>query len=226
MGAAGQRCMALSVAVFVGKSQEWIDDVVERARTTLTVGRGTDAGVDVGPMITPAAKERAFDIIATAEEEGATIRLDGRSVVPPAGCEGGNWLGPTVITGVTTSMTCYREEIFGPVLCTMSADTLEDAVNIINANPYGNGTAIFTASGAVARKFQHEVDAGNVGINVPIPVPLPMFSFTGSRGSIRGDINFYGKQAVQFYTQWKTVTSNWNPTLTGGSAVNMPILGK
>eukprot|EP01061_Rhynchopus_euleeides_P011747 TRINITY_DN2130_c0_g1_i1.p1 TRINITY_DN2130_c0_g1~~TRINITY_DN2130_c0_g1_i1.p1 ORF type:complete len:510 (+),score=232.59 TRINITY_DN2130_c0_g1_i1:67-1596(+) len=226
MGAAGQRCMALSVAVFVGKSQEWIDDVVQRAKA-LKVGRGTEAGIDVGPMISPAARQRAADIIQTATEQGATIALDGRNVTPPTGCEGGNWLGPTVITGVTTDMTCYTEEIFGPALVCMSADSLDEAIKIIGNNPYGNGTAIFTSSGAAARKFQHEVDAGQVGINVPIPVPLPMFSFTGSRASIRGDINFYGKAGVHFYTQWKTITSNWNPSLVGSdSSTVMPVLGK
>ena len=119
MGAAGQRCMALSVAVFVGKSQEWIDDVIEKAKTALKVGRGTEDGVDVGPMITPTAKQRAFDLIQSALDEGAQVPVDGRNVTPPPGCEKGNWLGPTVITGVESHMTCYTEEIFGPVLCVM-----------------------------------------------------------------------------------------------------------
>ncbi|KAJ9465495.1 putative methylmalonate-semialdehyde dehydrogenase [Diplonema papillatum] len=226
MGAAGQRCMALSVAVFVGKSQEWIDDVVRRA-SALKMGKGNDEGVDLGPMISPKAKQRAVDIIQSAADQGATIALDGREFVAPAGCENGNWLGPTVITNATSDMRCYTEEIFGPSLVCMNVDTLDDAIKTINANPYGNGTAIFTSNGAAARKFQHEVDVGQIGINVPIPVPLPMFSFTGSRGSIRGDINFYGKQAISFYTSWKTITSNWNPAFAAGSAsVNMPILGK
>eukprot|EP01059_Diplonema_ambulator_P009263 TRINITY_DN190_c0_g1_i3.p1 TRINITY_DN190_c0_g1~~TRINITY_DN190_c0_g1_i3.p1 ORF type:complete len:523 (+),score=208.71 TRINITY_DN190_c0_g1_i3:189-1571(+) len=226
MGAAGQRCMALSVAIFVGKSQEWINDVVEKAKT-LMVGPGKQAGVDVGPMISPYAKKRALDLIQSAADQGATIALDGREYAAPAGYEKGNWLGPTVITNVTTDMRCYTEEIFGPVLCVMSAETLDDALKIINSNPYGNGTAIFTSSGAAARKFQHDVDVGQIGINVPVPVPLPMFSFTGSRASIRGDINFYGKQAIQFYTYWKTITSNWNPAFANtGASVNMPILGQ
>eukprot|EP01064_Diplonema_japonicum_P030116 TRINITY_DN502_c1_g1_i1.p1 TRINITY_DN502_c1_g1~~TRINITY_DN502_c1_g1_i1.p1 ORF type:complete len:526 (+),score=212.78 TRINITY_DN502_c1_g1_i1:64-1578(+) len=227
MGAAGQRCMALSVAIFVGKSQEWIQDVVERTKSSLTMGPGKQKGVDVGPLISPGARDRAFELIQSAADQGATIALDGRECTPPAGCEKGNWLGPTVITNVTPDMRCYTEEIFAPVLCIMSAETLDDALNIINNNPYGNGTAIFTSSGAAARKFQHEVDAGQIGINVPIPVPLPMFSFTGSRASIRGDINFYGKQAIQFYTSWKTITSNWNPAFVNtGATVNMPILGQ
>ncbi|VDL68143.1 unnamed protein product [Nippostrongylus brasiliensis] len=111
-------------------------------------------------------------------------------------------------------MTCYKEEIFGPVLVVMEAENLNEATEIINKNPYGNGTAIFTSNGATARKFTNEVDCGQIGVNVPIPVPLPMFSFTGSRGSFRGDMNFYGKAGINFYTQWKTVTQYWNEALT------------
>eukprot|EP00755_Sulcionema_specki_P004587 Sspe_Gene.4591::Locus_1505_Transcript_1_1_Confidence_1.000_Length_1758::g.4591::m.4591/K00140/mmsA, iolA, ALDH6A1; malonate-semialdehyde dehydrogenase (acetylating) / methylmalonate-semialdehyde dehydrogenase len=200
--------------------------VVAKA-SELKVGPGMAKGSDLGPMITPMAKQRAIDIIGSAEEQGATVALDGRKVKVPEGYEKGNWVGPTVIKDVSTDMRCYTEEIFGPVLCCISVDTLDDALKIINNNPWGNGTAIFTSNGACARKFQHQVDVGQVGINVPVPVPLPMFSFTGSRGSIRGDINFYGKQAVQFFTQVKTITSNWNPQFATSSAtVNMPILGK
>ena len=121
----------------------------------------------------------------------------------------GNWVGPTVVSGVTREMELYREEVFGPVLQVLCVPSLDEAIALINANAYGNGTAIFTQSGAAARKFTMEVDVGQVGVNLPIPVPLPMFSFTGSRGSILGDHNFYGKGAVSFYTQWKTVTSQW-----------------
>ena len=134
--------------------------------------------------------------------------LDGRGVKVP-GHEHGNWVGPTVITNVTTDMECYKQEIFGPVLVCLNVDTLADAIKIINANPYGNGTAIFTKSGGAARQFQHSVDVGQVGINVPIPVPLPFFSFTGSRGSMWGDLHFYGKAGVNFYTHPKTITSMW-----------------
>lgn len=208
IGACGQRCMALSVAVFVGKSREWIPEVVEKI-SKLTPGPG-NKNSDLGPMITQAARQRAIDLVSSAEKEGAKIELDGRKCTVE-GHPNGFWFGPTVITGVKPNMTCYKEEIFAPVLVVMEAETLEEAINLINKNPYGNGTAIFTSSGAAARHFQHTVDAGQVGINVPIPVPLPYFSFTGSRASIRGDINFYGKQGVQFYTQVKTITSNWNP---------------
>eukprot|EP00761_Pharyngomonas_kirbyi_P011568 gb/GECH01011593.1/.p1 GENE.gb/GECH01011593.1/~~gb/GECH01011593.1/.p1 ORF type:complete len:529 (+),score=130.93 gb/GECH01011593.1/:1-1587(+) len=206
-GACGQRCMALSVAVFVGESKKWIPEVVEAAKS-LKVANGFEEGADVGPMISPEAKERAEKIIQTAHDEGAQVPLDGRGV-KVSGYENGNFIGPTVITGVKPNMTCYTEEIFAPVLCVVELDTVEEAIEFVNKNPYGNGTSIFTQSGAAARKFQHEIDVGQVGINVPIPVPLPFFSFTGSRASIRGDLHFYGKMGMQFYTQTKTITSLW-----------------
>ena len=134
--------------------------------------------------------------------------LDGRNFKVEK-YKNGNFLGPTIIGDVKTNMTCYKEEIFGPSLVVLTAKTLDDAIQLINNNPYGNGTAIFTTNGATARKFTNEIDVGQIGINVPIPVPLPMFSFTGSRGSFLGDTNFYGQQGVNFYTQVKTVTSQW-----------------
>lgn len=225
IGACGQRCMALSTAVFVGQAKEWIPELVERA-AKLKPGPGNKAS-DFGPMITKDARDRALRIMNESEKMGAKMALDGRTTTSVAGFEKGNWIGASVITGVTTDMPCYKEEIFGPALVVLTVDSLEDAIQMINNNPYGNGTAIFTSSGVAARKFQHDVDAGQVGINVPIPVPLPYFSFTGSRASIRGDIHFYGKQGVQFYTQTKTITSNWNPQFKNtGATVNMPILGK
>jgi len=206
-GAAGQRCMALSTAIFVGEAQKWIPDLVERTQK-LVVNSGDQPGADVGPLITPAAKERCEKLIQSGIDQGANCVLDGRGYVVP-GYENGNFVGPTILTNVTPDMECYKEEIFGPVLIILNADTLDDAVEIINNNPYGNGTCLFTNSGSAARKFTHDVDVGQIGINVPIPVPLPMFSFTGSRGSFRGDLNFYGKAGVQFYSQLKTVTSLW-----------------
>lgn len=206
-GATGQRCMALPVAVFVGPSQAWIPELVEKANT-LTVGQGMNTKADLGPMISKAALIRAEEIIADAEKEGATIVLDGRGV-KVEGYPDGYWLGPTIIDNVKPGMRAYDEEIFGPVISCVRVDTLEEGIELINNNPYGNGTAIFTQSGAVARKFQYEVDVGQVGINLPIPVPLPMFSFTGSRGSHRGGTHFYGKEGVKFFTQIKTITSNW-----------------
>lgn len=226
-GAAGQRCMALSVAVFVGESRKWIPELVEKARK-LKVGPGTAADTDVGPMISPEAKKRAVEIITQSIAQGAQCLLDGRKVTPPPGCEKGNWIGPTILSGCTTEMACYKDEIFGPCMTILTADTLEDAIKILNSNPYGNGCAIFTKDGAAARKFVHEVDVGQVGVNVPIPVPLPMFSFTGSRASIRGDpSNFYGKTGVQFFTQTKTVTSNWRYNEESVKlTTSMPMLGQ
>ncbi|KAI9479652.1 Aldehyde/histidinol dehydrogenase [Coemansia mojavensis] len=206
-GAAGQRCMALSVAVFVGKAQDWVPELVTRAQQ-LRVDGGFEADADLGPMITPEALQRAKLLIQSASDEGARLLLDGRDIKVPK-YPHGNFLGPTIIDQATTQMQCYQEEIFGPVLTCIHVDTLDQALDLVNANRYGNGASIFTRSGASARKFQSEVEAGQVGINVPIPVPLPMFSFTGNKGSFLGDTNFYGRSGVNFYTQLKTVTSLW-----------------
>lgn len=206
-GAAGQRCMALSTALFVGDSKDWVHDICVKAKT-LKVGAGMDKGTDINPLITPAAKARVEELITSAEQEGAQILLDGRNCTVP-GYENGNFVGPTVIAGVEPGMRCYTEEIFGPVLLCRNVDTMEQAIEFTNSNPFGNGTAVFTSSGAAARKFQMDIDVGQVGVNIPIPVPLPFFSFTGSRSSFRGATHFYGKMGVNFFTYTKTVTSNW-----------------
>lgn len=223
-GAAGQRCMALSTAIFVGEARQWIPDLVERA-AGLKVGPGHVPGVDVGPVISPESKQRILSLIQSGVDEGAKLILDGRNVTVEK-YEKGNFVGPTILTEVTPKMKCYTEEIFGPVLVCLSAETLDDAIDIINKNPYGNGTAIFTTNGATARKFVNEIDVGQVGVNVPIPVPLPMFSFTGSRGSFLGSEHFYGKQGIKFYTQTKTVTQLWRETDVSHTqaAVAMPTM--
>ncbi|KAL6076609.1 putative methylmalonate-semialdehyde dehydrogenase [acylating], mitochondrial [Balamuthia mandrillaris] len=221
-GAAGQRCMALSTAVFVGESKDWIPELVERAKK-LRVGCGFEPGVDVGPLISPQAKERVEKLIESGVKQGAKLVLDGRGIRVP-GYPKGNFVGPTILTGVTPDMECYKEEIFGPVLLCQEADTLDDAIQMINSNPYGNGTAIFTRNGAAARKYQHEIDVGQVGVNIPIPVPLPFFSFTGSRGSFVGASHFYGKAGVHFYTQTKTITSLWKEEDLGQFGATMPIM--
>ena len=220
-GAAGQRCMALSVVILVGEAQGWLPDLVAKAKT-LKVGGGMESGTDVGPLISCTALDRVSSLIERGASEGARLVLDGRN---PAvtGFERGNFVGPTVFDAVTPQMSIYREEIFGPVLCVVHAATLDEAIALINANPNGNGTAIFTRSGAAARHFQEEIDVGQVGINVPIPVPVPMFSFTGSRASKLGDLGPYGKQVVQFYTQTKTVTQRWFDESDVGGAVNTTI---
>lgn len=223
-GAAGQRCMALSTAIFVGQAKEWIPDLVERARK-LKVNAGHVPGTDVGPVISPQSKERINRLVQSGINEGAKCVLDGRDL-KVKGFEQGNFVGPTILSEVTPSMECYREEIFGPVLICLTVDTIDEAIEMINKNPYGNGTAIFTTNGATARKFVNQIDVGQVGVNVPIPVPLPMFSFTGTRGSFLGDNHFYGKQGVKFYTQTKTVTQMWRETDVSHTqaAVAMPTM--
>ncbi len=207
VGAAGQRCMAISAAVFVGDSKNWIPELAERI-AQVKPGLWDDKDAGFGPLISPAAKQRVLALIEQGKQQGATCLLDGSSFTVP-GYEQGNWVGPTVFSGVTPDMAIYKEEIFGPVLSCMAVESLDDALNLVNANPFGNGTSIFTNSGAAARKYQREVTVGQVGINVPIPVPLPFFSFTGWKNSFYGDLHAYGKQAVRFYTETKTVTSRW-----------------
>jgi len=207
VGAAGQRCMGISVAVFVGQAKDWVDDI-KAGFENVRPGAWDDKDAAYGPQTSKAAKERILSLIAGGKAQGATCLIDG-SDYTVEGYEQGNWVGPTLFTDVTTEMDLYKEEIFGPVLACMFVDTLEEAIALINASPYGNGTSLFTSSGAAARKFQHEIEVGQVGINVPIPVPLPFFSFTGWKGSFYGDQHTYGKQGIRFYTETKTVTSRW-----------------
>jgi malonate-semialdehyde dehydrogenase (acetylating)/methylmalonate-semialdehyde dehydrogenase len=224
VGAAGQRCMAISVAVFVGESAQWIPELAGRLGQ-LRPGAWNDSGAAYGPMVSRSAYERVLGLIARGREEGAQCLLDG-SAVQVEGLPDGNWIGPTLFDHVTPEMAIYREEIFGPVLCCMRVDTLEQAIALINRLEVGNGTSIFTGSGGAARKFQHEILVGQVGINIPIPVPLPFFSFTGWRGSFRGDLHAYGKQAVRFYTETKTITARWpysEQTAAEGQQPNMSI---
>ncbi|KAG1657000.1 putative methylmalonate-semialdehyde dehydrogenase [acylating], mitochondrial [Nymphon striatum] len=223
-GAAGQRCMALSTAVFVGEAKEWMPELIDRVKK-LSVNAGHIKGTDLGPVISPQAKDRILDLVKSGVDEGAKVELDGRDLVVK-GYENGNFVGPTILSNIQPSMRCYKEEIFGPVLITLNVDTIDDAIKVINENPYGNGTAIFTTNGATARKFTHDIDVGQIGVNVPIPVPLPMFSFTGSRGSFMGDNNFYGKAGVNFYTQVKTVTQMWRQTDVSHqkAATSMPVM--
>jgi malonate-semialdehyde dehydrogenase (acetylating)/methylmalonate-semialdehyde dehydrogenase len=207
VGAAGQRCMAISVAVFVGDAQDWIAELAELLKN-VKPGLWNDEKAGFGPLISPQAKQKVLSLIAQGKAEGAECLLDG-SDCTVAGYEEGNWVGPTMFNKVKEDMVIYQQEIFGPVLCCMAVDTLEEAIALVNRNPYGNGTSIFTASGAAARKYQHEIEVGQVGINVPIPVPLPFFSFTGWKNSFYGDLHAYGKQAIRFYTETKTITSRW-----------------
>ncbi len=220
-GAAGQRCMALSVAVMVGDSKNWINDLVEKAKT-LKVNAGHEPNTDIGPVISQRAKARVTDLINSGVEQGAELLLDGRNV-EVKGYETGNFVGATIFSQVSTEMRIYKEEIFGPVLSIICVDTLDEAIKLVNANPFGNGVGLFTQSGATARTFQNLIDIGQVGINIPIPVPVPFFSFTGSRGSKLGDLGPYGKQVVQFYTQTKTITSRWFEDTQDAGEVNTTI---
>jgi len=223
-GAAGQRCMALSTAIFVGESQNWIPELVNVAKS-LKVGPGHLPGVDLGPLISPQAKQRCLDLIESGVKQGAELVLDGRNI-KVEGYENGNFVGPTILSNVTTDMECYTEEIFGPVLVILKCDTFQDAIKLINENCYGNGTAIFTTSGSRARQYVEQTNVGQIGVNVPIPVPLPMFSFTGSKKSFIGDYNFYGRAGYEFYTQMKTVTQSWpaEDNLQGKGFASMPVL--
>ena len=221
VGAAGQRCMAISVAVFVGAAAEWIPDVAA-AIGKVRPGVYTDPNAAYGPQISPQARARVLSLIEQGKKEGATCLLDGSGIVVD-GYPNGNWVGPTVFSNVTTDMAIYKEEIFGPVLNTMTVNSLDEAIALVNASPFGNGTAIFTASGHAARKYQHEVEVGQVGINIPIPVPLPFFSFTGWKGSFYGDQHAYGKQAVRFYTETKTITARWFEDDMAATGPNMSI---
>ena len=220
-GAAGQRCMAISVAVLVGEAQNWVNEIKE-ALSTIKPGVWSDDAAAYGPLINKQAKEKVLRLIKSGYDQGAEVLLDGSDCVVP-GYEKGYFVGPTLFNKVTTDMDIYKEEIFGPALLLVTADTLDEAIEIINNNPYGNGTSIFTNSGAAARKFQHEIQVGQIGVNLPIPVPLPFFSFTGWRKSFFGDLHSYGKQGVRFYTETKTITARWFEEDVPGGKVNMTI---
>jgi malonate-semialdehyde dehydrogenase (acetylating)/methylmalonate-semialdehyde dehydrogenase len=211
--------MALSVAVFVGPQvRDSILPELVKAAEQVRVGVGWDPEADLGPLVSQQSLDRVVGIIDKAvNQEGAILHIDGRNHERALDLRrelGGNFLGPTILEirgNHPIRNTAYTEEIFGPVLVCLIADSLEEAIRIVNSNPYGNGASIFTSSGSAARHFACEVEAGQVGINAPIPVPLPMFSFTGNKASIVGDHNFYGQSGVNFFTQLKTVTSYWPP---------------
>ena len=206
-GSAGERCMAISAAVAVGESAPLLDRLREMALAT-KVGPGRDPASEMGPVVTQAAKERIEGLIGSGEAQGATLTVDGRGLTVP-GHDNGFWVGPTLIDRVTPQMDVYREEIFGPVLSVLHTDTVDQAIALINANPYGNGTAIFTSSGEAARRFQRGVNVGMIGINVPIPVPMAYYSFGGWKDSLFGQHHIHGPEGVTFYTRAKVVTSRW-----------------
>jgi malonate-semialdehyde dehydrogenase (acetylating)/methylmalonate-semialdehyde dehydrogenase len=207
-GSAGERCMAISAAVAVGPAGDDLVAAVSEKARAVKVGPGRETDSEMGPVVTAAARDRIVGLIGSGAEQGATLAVDGRGLTVP-GHEKGFFVGPTVIDNVTREMDVYREEIFGPVLSVVRADSVDDAIALINANPYGNGTAIFTSSGEAARRFQRGVNVGMVGINVPIPVPMAYYSFGGWKASLFGDKHVHGPEGVSFYTRAKVVTARW-----------------
>jgi malonate-semialdehyde dehydrogenase (acetylating)/methylmalonate-semialdehyde dehydrogenase len=207
-GSAGERCMAISAAVAVGPAGDDLVAAVSEKARAVKVGPGRETDSEMGPVVTAAARDRIVGLIGSGAEQGATLAVDGRGLTVP-GHQKGFFVGPTVIDNVTREMDVYREEIFGPVLSVVRADSVDEAIALINANPYGNGTAIFTSSGEAARRFQRGVNVGMVGINVPIPVPMAYYSFGGWKDSLFGDKHVHGPEGVAFYTRAKVVTARW-----------------
>jgi malonate-semialdehyde dehydrogenase (acetylating)/methylmalonate-semialdehyde dehydrogenase len=219
-GSAGERCMAISATIAVGSVGDELIDVLDRRSRAVRVGPGREPGSDMGPIVSRAAKERIVSLITAGEEDGAKVVVDGRDLVVP-GHENGFFVGPTLVDQVQPDMAVYREEIFGPVLSVLRADTVDDAIDLINANPYGNGTAIFTSSGAAARRFARGVQVGMIGVNVPVPVPMAYHSFGGWKSSLFGEHHVHGPDGVRFYTRAKVVTQRW-PELERDASFDMP----
>ncbi|HYP78962.1 MAG TPA: aldehyde dehydrogenase family protein, partial [Steroidobacteraceae bacterium] len=220
-GSAGERCMAVSVLVAVGAAAEAVvPRVLERARR-LKIGPGTQPGVEMGPLVTAAHRDRVTSYIERGVAEGARLLLDGRSCATPGG--GGFYLGPSLFDQVRPEQVIYREEIFGPVLVVLRVATLAEAVQLVNAHPLSNGAAIFTGDGATARAFARAVEVGMVGINVPIPVPMAWHSFGGWKRSLFGDHHAYGEEALRFYTRYKSVMQRWPDSASRGPEFSMPV---
>jgi len=223
-GSAGERCMAISAVVGVGDAGDpLVEKLAARARK-VTLGPGDTPDIEMGPVITCAARDRITGLIDKGVAEGAKLIVDGRRP-RIAGHENGFYVGATLFDQVTPAMTIYREEIFGPVLGVLRADSLEDAIAMINASPYANGAALFTRSGYAARRFQQDVEVGMAGINVPIPVPMAFYSFGGWRNSLFGDLNVHGMDGVRFYTRGKTITARWPDDGSAAPGFHMPLMG-
>jgi malonate-semialdehyde dehydrogenase (acetylating) / methylmalonate-semialdehyde dehydrogenase len=221
-GSAGERCMAISVAVAVGPktADRLVDALVPKVRG-LRVGPGMEPGIDMGPLITKAHLEKVKQYVETGKKEGAKLVVDGRSL-RVAGHENGFFMGGCLFDDVTPEMTIYQEEIFGPVLCIVRSPDLDSAINLVNAHRYGNGGAIFTSSGDAADEFTKRIQIGMVGVNVPIPVPMAFHSFGGWKGSLFGDHYMHGPEGIRFFTRLKTVTSRWPRGASTGANFIMP----
>ena len=221
-GSAGERCMAISATVAVGAAGDPLNKILREKGSAVTVGPGRDPASEMGPVVTKQAQERILGYIDSGEQQGATITVDGRGLLVD-GYEKGFFVGPTVIDRVTTEMDVYTDEIFGPVLSVVRSDTVDEAIDLINANPYGNGTAIFTNSGEAARRFHRGVNVGMIGINVPVPVPMAFYSFGGWKDSLFGDKHIHGPEGVSFYTRGKVITARWpHVDHTSGASYDMP----
>ena len=219
-GSAGERCMAISAVVAVGPVADVLVTKIAERIGGLTVGDGRE-GADMGPLITSAHREKVASYLDAGVEAGATMVVDGREHAV-GGDSAGFWLGPTLFDNVTPDMSLYTDEIFGPVLSVLRVGSYDDALALVNANPYGNGAAIFTNDGGAARRFQNEVEVGMVGINVPIPVPVAYYSFGGWKSSLFGDTHAYGADGVHFFTRGKVVTSRWLDPSHGGVNLGFP----
>jgi malonate-semialdehyde dehydrogenase (acetylating)/methylmalonate-semialdehyde dehydrogenase len=219
-GSTGQRCMAVSVVVAVGAAGDRLVDALRPRLESLRVGPGASEDSEMGPVVTAAARDKILSYVETGLREGAELAIDGRDV-KVEGFENGFYVGPCLFDHVRPDMTVYTDEVFGPVLVMVRAEALDEAIALVNANRYGNGTAIFTNHGGAARRYQHEVEVGMVGINVPIPVPMAFFSFGGWKESLFGDSHVHGAEGVRFYTRLKAVTSRW-PESAGGVNLTFP----
>ncbi len=222
-GSAGERCMAVSAVVAVDPVGDELVSRVKDRVANLRVGPGTDERSEMGPLVTGPHRDRVASYLDSGVREGATLAVDGRVHPVIGGAQTGFWLGPSVLDHVSTQMSCYTDEIFGPVLSVLRATSYDEAVELVNASPYGNGTAIFTCDGGAARRFVSEVEAGMVGVNVPIPVPMAYYSFGGWKSSLFGDTHVHGTEGVHFYTRGKVVTSRWLDPSHGGVNLGFPV---
>jgi malonate-semialdehyde dehydrogenase (acetylating)/methylmalonate-semialdehyde dehydrogenase len=220
-GSAGERCMAISAVVAVGSAGDKIVSLLKQKAQGIKVGPGDQDGVDMGPLITAEHRNKVASFVEKGIAEKATLVVDGRQ----SGMKQGFFLGTTLFDHVTPQMEIYKNEIFGPVLVVLRTNSLEEAIALVNSNPYANGTAIFTESGGAARRFQNEIQVGMVGINVPIPVPVAYFSFGGWKNSLFGDLHVHGVESIKFYTRTKVITTRWPHQDTPAPGFNMPTLG-
>ncbi len=223
-GSAGERCMAISAVVAVGAAADPIIGLLKKKAEAIKIGPGTMDGADMGPLVSGVHRDKVKGYVDAGVKEGAKLVSDGRGLVVK-GHENGFFLGTTLFDNVKPAMSIYKDEIFGPVLIVLRVDTLEEAIALVNSNPYANGTAIFTESGGAARRFEAEIQVGMVGVNVPIPVPVAFYSFGGWKNSLFGDLHVHGAEGVKFYTRTKVITTRWPHQDTPAPGFNMPTLG-